>query len=86
MSTPKQAAARLLLNALDHGKAPAQMTREEMAVVLDERVSDQKREKVLDFVGKISAPFRERLTRIAGTEAAEGAEGAAAGGASDEGE
>jgi len=84
MSTPKQAAARLLLNALDHGKAPAQMTREEMAVVLDERVSDQKREKVLDFVGKISAPFRERLTRIAGTEAAEGA--SAAGGASDEGE
>ena len=73
MSTPKQAAARLLLNALDHGKSPAQMSREEMAVVLNERVSDQKREKVLDFVTKISAPFRERLTRIAGTEAAEGA-------------
>jgi hypothetical protein len=85
MSTPKQAAARLLLNALDHGKSPAQMTREEMAAVLNERVSDQKREKVLDFVTKISAPFRERLTRVAGTEApAEGA--AATDGGEEEGE
>ncbi len=75
MSTPKQAAARLLIHALDQGKAPAQMSREDMATVLSERVSDQKREKILEFVGKISTPFRDRLTRIAGT--AESAEGAA---------
>jgi hypothetical protein len=77
MSTPKQAAARLLIKTLDTGKAPAQMTREEMAAALDERVSDQKREKIIEFVGKIVAPFRDRLTRIAGTAeaAAGGAEG-----------
>ncbi len=74
MSTPKQAAARLLLNALDQGKVPAQMTREEMAAVLSERVSDQKREKIIEFVGKVSAPFRERLTRIAGAAEAGDAE------------
>lgn len=80
MSTPKQAAARLLLHALDQGRSPAQMTREDMAAVLGERVSDQKREKVLEFVGKITAPFRDRLTRIAGTAeaAGEAAEGDAA--------
>jgi hypothetical protein len=76
MSTPKQAAARLLIKMLDNGKAPAQMTREEMAAALDERVSDQKREKVIEFVGKIVTPFRDRLTRIAGT--AEAAAGGAA--------
>ncbi len=55
MSTPKQAAARLLLAALDQGKAPAQMSREDMATALGERVSDQKREKILEFAGKITA-------------------------------
>jgi hypothetical protein len=78
MSTPKQAAARLLLAAMDQGKAPAQMTREEMATTLDERVSDQKRAKILEFAGKISAPFRDRLTRIAGTPEAAGEAGEAA--------
>ena len=76
MSTPKQAAARLLLSALDGGaKSPATMTREEMAAALNERVSDQKREKILSFATKISTPFRERLTKICGEAAAEGADG-----------
>ncbi len=78
MSTPKQAAARLLLAALDQGKAPAQMTREDMATALGERVSDQKREKILEFAGKITAPFRDRLARIAGAPEAAGEAGEAA--------
>jgi hypothetical protein len=73
MSTPKQAAARLLLTTLDGGaKSPTAMTREEMAAVLNERVSDQKREKIVAFVGKIANPFRERLTKICGEAAAPG--------------
>jgi hypothetical protein len=84
MSTPKQAAARLLLHALDQGKPPAQMTREDMAAVLSERVSDQKREKILEFVTKVTAPFRDRLTKIAG--AAEAGAGEAEAGAGEAGE
>lgn len=64
--TPKQAAAKLLLHSLDQGKALSAMTREEMAAVLAERVSEIKHARILEFVTKISAPFRERLTKIAG--------------------
>jgi hypothetical protein len=64
--TPKQAAAKLLLHALDHGTAVVKMTREEMSAVLTERVSEIKHGKIVEFAGKISAPFRERLARIAG--------------------
>ena len=79
MSTPKQAAARLLLNYFDNGgKALPQMSREEMAAALGERVSDQKREKILEFSGKISNPFRERLAKICGEAPAAGEEKEAA--------
>ncbi|MBA2479457.1 MAG: hypothetical protein H0V44_02250 [Planctomycetes bacterium] len=64
--TPKQAAARLLLQCLDNGKVPSQLTREDMATVLGGRISDQKREKILEFVTKVSAPFRDRLSKIVG--------------------
>ncbi len=64
--TPKQAAAKLLLQALDQGKSPASMSREEMATALAERVSEVKHTRILEFVTKISTPFRERLTKIAG--------------------
>jgi hypothetical protein len=70
--TPKQAAAKLLLHALDQGKALGSMTREDMAAVLAERVSEVKHARILEFAGKISAPFRERLTRIAGAADPEG--------------
>ena len=70
--TPKQAAAKLLLHALDQGKALGSMTREDMAAVLDERVSEVKHTRILEFAGKISAPFRERLARIVGAAEPEG--------------
>jgi hypothetical protein len=71
MSTPKQAAARLLLNTLDSGaKPPAQLSREEMAAALGERVSDQKREKIIEFGNKILTPFKDRLSKITAAAAA----------------
>ncbi|MBA3707340.1 MAG: hypothetical protein H0W83_00805 [Planctomycetes bacterium] len=70
--TPKQAAARLLLQCLDSGKVPSQLTREDMASTLGSRISDQKREKILEFVTKVSAPFRDRLSKIVGEPAAAG--------------
>ena len=70
--TPKQAAATLLLHSLDHGKAVGTMSRDEMAAVLAERVSEIKHGKIIDFAGKIAAPFRERLARIAGAPEQEG--------------
>jgi hypothetical protein len=70
--TPKQAAAKLLLHALDQGKALGSMTREDMAGVLSERVSEVKHARILEFVGKISAPFRERLEKIVGAADPEG--------------
>jgi hypothetical protein len=72
--TPKQSAARLLLAALKSGaKHPTTMTREEMATVLDSRISDEKRAKILGFVEKIETPYVERLIRLTG----EGADDAA---------
>jgi hypothetical protein len=70
--TPKQAAAKLLLHSLDHGTAIGTLTRESMATILDERVSEIKQAKIVEFAGKISAPFRERLARIAGAPDQEG--------------
>lgn len=65
--TPKQAAARLLLaNRKTGAKHPTAMTREEMAAVLDSRISDEKREKILGFVDKIETPYVERLVRLTG--------------------
>ena len=64
--TPKQAAAKLLLHALDKGQAIGGMSREDMATVLSERVSEVKHARIIEFAGKISAPFRERLERIVG--------------------
>jgi len=65
--SPKQAAARLLLNTLKSGgKHPAEMTREEMTATLGSRISDDKREKVLAFVIKIETPFVERLNKLSG--------------------
>jgi hypothetical protein len=73
MSTPKQAAARLLLNTLESGaKPPAQLSREEMAAALGERVSDQKREKIIEFGNKILTPFKDRLSKITAAAKAEG--------------
>lgn len=65
--TPKQAAARLLFaNLKSGGKHPVAMTREEMAAVLDSRISDEKRAKILGFVDKIETPYVERLVRLTG--------------------
>ena len=65
--TPKQAAARLLLAALKTGaKHPTVMPREEMGLVLDSRISDEKRAKILGFVEKIEGPYVERLIRLTG--------------------
>lgn len=75
--TPKQCAAKLLLTLHQTGgKTPAQLTREEMTDLLGTRISDEKRAKVLEFVGKIANPFVERITKISG-EGGEAAEGAA---------
>ena len=64
--TPKQAAARLILAALAGGKAPTELSAPEMTEALGSRISEQKREKILDFAEKISKPFRERLEKITG--------------------
>lgn len=65
--TPKQCAAKLLLDTLSKGsKHPKQQTREEMTTQLGTRISDEKREKVLQFVEKIEGPFRERLAKLCG--------------------
>lgn len=70
--TPKQAAARLLLASLKQGKPhPTQLDRQQMAETLDSRISDEKRAKILEFVGKIENPYVERLTKLTG--AADGA-------------
>ena len=69
--TPKQCAAKLILNVLTTGAVhPTKMDRHQMAEILETRISDEKREKILGFVDKIQSPFAERLARLAG----EGAE------------
>jgi hypothetical protein len=74
--TPKQCAAKLILNVLTTGAAhPKKLDRLQMADALGTRISDEKREKILGFVAKIEDPFVERLTRLAG-EADETAEAA----------
>ena len=76
--TPKQCAAKLLLTLHQSGgKTPAQLSREEMTDLLGTRISDEKRGKILEFVGKIANPFVERITKISGEGGAEAAEGAA---------
>lgn len=65
--TPKQCAAKLILNVLTQGAAhPTKLDRMQMAEVLGSRISDEKREKILGFVVKIESPFTERLARLAG--------------------
>ncbi len=65
--TPKQCAAKLILNVLTTGAAhPTKLDRHQMAEVLETRISDEKREKILGFVVKIEDPFTERLARLAG--------------------
>ena len=80
MTTPKQAAARLLLSTLTEGAPhPSKRTREDMSTLLSTRISDEKREKILSFVTKIEAPFVARLQGISGDEKGEGSETPAAG-------
>jgi hypothetical protein len=76
--TPKQAAAKLLLHALDQGPCVSTMSRDEMSAVLGERVSEIKHGKIREFAAKIAAPFKERLGRIAGEEDKSGEDAAAA--------
>jgi len=64
--TPKQCAARLLLRTLDGEGAPARLTAQEMTEALGTRISDAKRDKILEFADKIASPFRERLTKLTG--------------------
>jgi hypothetical protein len=65
--TPKQCAAKLILNVLSTGAAhPTKLDRLAMADALGTRISDEKREKILGFVTKIEAPYAERLARLAG--------------------
>jgi hypothetical protein len=79
MTTPKQAAARLLLSTLTEGALhPSKRTREDMSTLLGTRISDEKREKILTFVTKIEAPFVARLQGIAGDDKPEGTEAPAA--------
>jgi hypothetical protein len=75
--TPKQAAARLLLAATQGKPHPTQLDRMQMAEILDSRISDEKRAKILDFVAKIENPYLERLKKLTG-EGDEAAESAAA--------
>lgn len=75
--TPKQAAARLLLAATQGKPHPTQLDRMQMAEVLDTRISDEKRAKILDFVAKIENPYLERLKKLTG-EGGDEAETAAA--------
>jgi len=72
--TPKQAAARLLLAASKGKPHPTTLDRTQMAEVLDTRISDEKRAKILDFVAKIETPYLERLQKLTG-EGGEGGEG-----------
>ena len=70
--TPKQCAAKLILNVLTTAAAhPSKLDRHQMADALGTRISDEKREKIIGFVAKIQDPFTERLARLAG-EADEG--------------
>lgn len=79
--TPKQAAARLLLATIKEGALhPTKRTREDMSAALDSRISDEKREKILAFVGKIETPYVERLVKLTGDGGDEGGEGAPANG------
>lgn len=65
--TPKQCAAKLLLNVLTTGAAhPKKIDRILMGETLGLRISDDKRVKILAFVEKLESPFTERLTRLAG--------------------
>ena len=65
--TPKQCAAKLLLNVSSSGaQHPTKLDRHQMAEALDTRISDEKREKILGFVTKIESPYLERLARLAG--------------------
>lgn len=76
--TPKQAAARLLLATMKQGKPhPTTLDRMQMAEVLDSRISDEKRAKILDFVAKIENPYLERLHKLTGADAAPAAPAAA---------
>jgi hypothetical protein len=76
--TPKQCAAKLILNVLTTGAAhPTKLDRHQIATALDTRISDEKREKILAFVVKIEGPFTERLARLAGEGADEEAAEAA---------
>jgi hypothetical protein len=65
--TPKQAAARLILAALQEGAPhPTKRTREDMTTALGTRISDEKRAKILSFVSKIEQPFVDRLIKLTG--------------------
>lgn len=64
--TPKQAAARLLLAATQGKPHPTQLDRTQMAEILDSRISDEKRAKILEFVAKIENPYLERLKKLTG--------------------
>jgi hypothetical protein len=78
--TPKQCAAKLLLNTLTTGaQHPCVLDRLQMADVLGTRISDEKREKILAFVDKIEEPIIERLKRLAGEDSGEGAAESASG-------
>lgn len=67
--TPKQCAARLLLATFKQGKPhPTTLDRLQMAEALGTRISDEKRAKVLDFVGKIETPFLDRLQKLTGAD------------------
>ncbi|MEK7415349.1 MAG: hypothetical protein AAB263_18740 [Planctomycetota bacterium] len=67
--TPKQSAARLLLATIKQGKPhPTLLDRQQMAEVLDSRISDEKRAKILEFVAKIEGPYIDRLTKLTGAD------------------
>ena len=69
--TPKQAAAHLLLATMKKGKPhPSTLDRIQMAEILDIRISDDKRAKILSFVAKIENPYLDRLVKLTGAEAA----------------
>lgn len=71
--TPKQCAAKLLLNVIQTGAAhPTKLDRMQMAEALGTRISDEKRAKILTFVTKIEGPYVERLARLSGEGGDEG--------------
>ncbi|MBN8526461.1 MAG: hypothetical protein J0M02_14090 [Planctomycetes bacterium] len=76
--TPKQAAARLLLAATQGKPHPTQLDRMQMAEILDSRISDEKRAKILEFVSKIETPYLDRLKKLTGEGEAEGEAAASA--------